>query len=79
MNYPYCPIHDSVINNLMDEHSFSNYNNFGAFLGSKDIWMANYPYAVGIYQIHRISRPSRLTILRMRKKFIEDSTRGHDK
>lgn len=78
MNEPYCPIHDMRINKLMDKHKFTNHNKFGAYLGDTDIWMANYPYAVGIYELHNVSRPSRLTIIRMRKKASEDLSMEDD-
>ncbi len=78
MNYSYCPIHDIKINNLLNKYSFRKYDRYGAFLGDTYIWMANYPYSVGMYEYRNCSRPSRLSILRLRKKFIEDSIREHD-
>lgn len=72
MNKRYCPIHDKALNILMQRHKFSNYNGYTAYLGDTKIWVANYPFAVGIRQLDSFTRPSRLTILRMRKKLIQD-------
>jgi hypothetical protein len=72
MNKKYCPIHDRMINNLMDKYKFTYNDRFTAKLGYKEIWISNYPYSVGIYGLSHISRPSRLTILIMREKLLTD-------
>lgn len=72
MNEQFCPIHDRKLNHLMDNHKFDKYYAFTAYLGDTEIWITNYPYAVGIRDYKQASRPSRLTILKMRKKLIKD-------
>ena len=73
MNYSYSKAHDLKLNELMDNNKFTNINYYRADLGGVEIWKTNFPYAVGIYELHGISRPSRLTIQRMGRKLEEDS------
>lgn len=72
MNHPYSKHHDAVLNMLMDKYDFTKINSHTAYLGNTLIWISNYPYAVGIDDISNISRPSRLTIVRMFKKLEKD-------
>ncbi|NGM63544.1 hypothetical protein G5B30_16665 [Sphingobacterium sp. SGG-5] len=79
MNEPYSPAHDSLLNKLMDEHEFTDFTRFTAKLGNVEIWISNYPHAVGLYDMCQNSRPSRLTILRMWKKLAKDIVKNYDK
>lgn len=67
MDKPYCPAHDKSMNNLLDKYEFTDIGRFEARLGMYTIWISNYPYMVGIDPLYRYSRPSRLTILRMKR------------
>lgn len=69
----YSAPHDAAINDLMDKHKFTLVSEHRAYLGDFCIWIANYPYAVGIKQLSFFSRPSRRTIERMRRKLKEDT------
>jgi len=79
-NYEYSPSWDLEINLLMRKHKFSNRGNCTAMLGPVTVWIENHPYASftecvtqGGYFISTLpGRPSRLTILRARRKIIEE-------
>lgn len=75
---PYCPAHDKLINKLMDEHEFSEFNSFTAKLGKHEVWIANMPYATGLTMFYQSSRPSRLTILRIRRKMSIEMVKNYD-
>lgn len=77
MNHSYCPVHDTILNKLMDKHDFTDIGAFTAYLGSVEIWIANYPYSVGIREVSCSSRPSRLTIVRMKKKLRCDTLKKY--
>lgn len=79
MNEPYSPAHDALLNKLMDEHDFSDVGSHEAKLGSVYVWISNYPYGVGLYDMSHHSRPSRLTILRMWKKLAKDIVKNYNK
>lgn len=72
MNHSYSELHDKKLNALMDKYPFTSINCYTACLGNVEVWIANYPYGVGIYGMCRYSRPSRLTIVRMNRKLIKD-------
>lgn len=55
----YCLIHDTILNKLIKDHRFTNYNRYRVYLGEYPIWIANHPYATRIYtEEFTISRPS---------------------
>jgi hypothetical protein len=72
MNRPYSEVHDVAITKLMNESRFENIGDYTATLNETEIWVANYPNAVGIMGLEAMSRPSRLTIKRIGKKLEED-------
>lgn len=73
MNEPFCPIHEAKLVSLMREHKFTNIGRHTAMLGDTEIWISNYPYAVGIDKLCRFSRPSRLTIKRLMRKISKEA------
>lgn len=72
MNESYCKEWDVAFNHLMDENTFKTISIFTAYLGSCEIWIANYPYAAFCPRNYMKLRPSRRTILRAHKKLIHD-------
>jgi hypothetical protein len=68
MNERYSEAHDIAINSLLDKYEFTNVDSYTAYLGEVEIWISNFPYSVGIRDLHGFSRPSRNTILRMANK-----------
>lgn len=72
MNESYSELHDKTLNALMDKYPFTDIGYYTAYLGNVEVWIANYPYSVGIRGQHNRSRPSRLTILLMNRKLIKD-------
>ena len=74
---------DRILNNLLDNHRFTEIDRFTAKLGNRTVWMANHPYAsfTPYRSIQEILdgkpklpevRPSRLTIQRAYRQFTED-------
>jgi len=74
MNYPYDKDWDVEFNRLLDEHTFSNIDDYTSKLGDTEIWVTNYPYACFRNKLNK--RPSRLTILRAKKQFDRDKLRA---
>tara|TARA_R110002020_G_scaffold113236_2_gene260262 strand:- start:7496 stop:7933 length:438 start_codon:yes stop_codon:yes gene_type:complete len=75
MNDPYDKDWDDEFNVLLDEHTFSNIDEYTAKLGDTKIWISNYPFACfkkGFVN----KRPSRLTILRAKKLLDRDKLRA---
>ena len=71
MNYSYDKSWDTKLNKLLDEHTFTIIGQHTAKLGPIDLWICNYPYA-SYRSPSRSYRPSRLTIVRCRKKLKKD-------
>ena len=71
--YPYCPILDKKINNLLNQGiKFTNIHEHTADLGDlKNVWIASYPYGFGRIYLKYKYQPSRLTIKRMQKVLAE--------
>lgn len=70
MNNRYDKSLDELINLLLDRYDFTEIDYSTANLGDFVIWISNYPYSsMMIYDenVHKL-RPSRLTILRAKKK-----------
>ena len=79
MNYEYDDIWDAKLRKLMDKHKFTplRRGNFKHTLGDEIIWTTNHPYSSFTPCDHTENpidiRPSRLTILRARKKLIKET------
>lgn len=60
---------DRVINRIIDEDQVDRVGCYTAHVGSKEVWIGNYPYSYGVpYRISRAGvRPSRRTIRRLRE------------
>ena len=74
MNNPYSKEWDQQLNQLMEEHHFTDIGACTAQLGEHLIWISNYPYSTFTPYDTGMSdfRASRLTITRARKKLIKD-------
>lgn len=80
MNNQYSEQWDREVNQLLDLYTFTNVDSHTGELGNKSIWLANYPYAYGgdnskIFEY----RPSRWTILRIKKRVKQDTLSKADK
>ena len=75
MNGPYDKDWDNEFNVLLDEHTFSNIDEYTTKLGDTTIWIANYPFAC-FRKRYVNKRPSRLTILRAKKLLDRDKLRA---
>ena len=75
MNDPYDKDWDNEFNVLLDEHTFSNIDEYTTKLGDTTIWIANYPFAC-FRKRYVNKRPSRLTILRAKKLLDRDKLRA---
>jgi hypothetical protein len=74
MNYPYSREWDIKLNELLDNHEFTEIGHYYAKLGNANIWITNHPYASMTLRNPDIGvRPSRLTIERV-KKALEKAT-----
>lgn len=76
MSYPYNKEWDEKIKSLLKNNKFIKINSYKAKLGDIVIWTANHPYASftnGPSLINREYRPSRLTILRAKKKLDKET------
>ena len=62
------------LNRLMNEHSFTEIDEYTAKLGNTTVWVANHPYvSFTNYNTFRFKgRPSRLTIYKAKQKLIWD-------
>ena len=85
MNYEYSPKWDKKLNELLDKHTFdeSKDNNHTALLGTVYIWIENHPYAsfmpyADTFKGKAKFRPSRLTIQRAYKQYINDTKPSGD-
>ena len=67
MSYKYCKAHDEILRSLMAIHPLIYCDEYVSYLGNIEIWTTNFPYAVGIRDLHQISRPSRRTIYELGK------------
>lgn len=69
----YSSLWDYELNELMKKHKFTQGDGYTARLGSNEIWVTNYPYGsfTGSVDGKKV-RPSRLTILRARRKLKKD-------
>lgn len=72
MNERYSEAHDKFLNRLMANNKFVMISKCRAKLGNVEVWIANFPYGVGIYDLSNNSRPSRNTIYKMGKKLEDD-------
>lgn len=91
MNYQYSPEWDRKLNELMSKHPGNYYTD--TKLGEYDIWIYNYPYAAFRPSSTRLSlstiphddrfvfssRPSRLTIIKAKRKLDFDLLCKQDK
>jgi hypothetical protein len=79
MNESYSKRWDEEFNELMNKYKFEEdgkdgfRNQYHIKLGPTRLWIANYPYAAFTYP-NRSGRPSRLTILRAKRKMKHDLT-----
>lgn len=76
MSYSYNSLLDDKLKSLMDE-KFTNFDSYTAKLGGIELWVVNYPYACMTFCGGGGSsggkiRPSRLTILRLHKKYMRE-------
>lgn len=81
MNNPYSKKWDDRLNELLDNHEFTNVGRYTANLGPQSIWIANYPYdCFSPYALYTKAefRPSRLTIYRANKKLCPVKTQQTD-
>jgi hypothetical protein len=74
MNYSYNKRWDEELNELMSKYKFEEDGEHHIKLGSARLWISNYPYAAFTYHPNRSGRPSRLTILRAKRKMKHDLT-----
>jgi hypothetical protein len=75
MNSSYSKDMDIHMNELMDKYTFTDYNQFTAYLGNNIIWVTNIPYDTMVPwngELIDIKRPSRLTIQRGLRKLKKD-------
>ena len=65
---------DDQLNNLMKENKFvkNTYSDCHAQLGNERFWIENYPYSCFESDTYENLRPSRLTILRAKRKLDKD-------
>jgi hypothetical protein len=70
--YRYSEVWDTALNHFMETEKFKDIGEHTATIGGVVIWIANHPYAsFSTYGKFHV-RPKRATILRARKKLMND-------
>lgn len=87
MNYHYDSGWDKTLNELMKKHIFIHVDEYVSLLGNTYIWVSNYPYACFTKSRNYLDpsekpyklevRPSRYTIYKARKKYLDDIKYGN--
>lgn len=72
---PYSEAWDLELTKLLAEHHFTKIGPHTAFLGERQIWIANHPYSSFYNYNGRNVAPRRITVLRAWRQLEEDSGR----